>query len=249
MQRSLPPCWPESSDWTAELESHFADSGFESLCEFVSSQRALHTVFPPAEDVFTAFRLTSFAKTKVVILGQDPYHGPGQAHGLSFSVRAVDPGSGDQQTTRTKYPPSLRNIFKELVSDLGVDTVVSPTVGDLSSWAQQGVLLLNTVLTVRDGEANSHRKQGWEVFTDHVIARLSQRSQELVFVLWGKSAEKKTKLIDTDRHVIITSAHPSPLSAHRGFFGSKPFSRCNEALKQFGFQEIDWTSPLRVGSE
>ncbi len=237
----LPPGWPQSSDWTAELESHFAQPGFQSLCKFVENERAAETVFPPPEDVFTAFRLTPFAKTKVVILGQDPYHGPGQAHGLSFSVKASSEASGEAEgaSRKVKLPPSLKNIFKELASDLGEDTIVGQS-GDLTSWARQGVFLLNAVLTVRSSEANSHRKQGWEAFTDQVIARLNLRSERLVFVLWGKSAEKKAKLIDIERHAVITSAHPSPLSAHRGFFGSKPFSQCNEVLKKFGYQEIVW---------
>ena len=233
----LPPGWPESSDWTPRLESHFSDPEFQSLCQFVQQERAEQTIFPEPEDVFTAFDLTPFEKTKVVILGQDPYHGPGQAHGLSFSV--LDPSEG--QFNPTKLPPSLKNIFKEIASDLEQDSAGLPTSGDLTSWAQQGVFLLNAVLTVRSGEANSHRKRGWEKFTDRVIGELNQRDQGLVFILWGKSAEKKTKLIDTDRHVVITSAHPSPLSAHRGFFGSKPFSRCNEALIQLGHSEIQWT--------
>ena len=242
----LPVGWPESSDWTSRLESHFSDDGFQALCKFVEQERATQTIFPAPEDVFTAFE-TPFAETKVVILGQDPYHGPGQAHGLSFSVR--DSISEDGQLLPTKLPPSLKNIFKELASDLGGDWDGLPASGDLTSWAQQGVFLLNTVLTVRSGEANSHRKRGWEKFTDHVIVQLNQRTQGLVFILWGKPAEKKTKLIDSDRHAVITSAHPSPLSAHRGFFGSKPFSRCNEALTQFGHPEILWNTPTAYCAE
>ena len=237
----LPLNWPQSSDWTARLESHFSDPEFQALCKFVELERANQTIYPAAADVFTAFDLTPYGKTKVVILGQDPYHGPGQAHGLSFSVRDSDSQSSDGQAIPTKLPPSLKNIFKELASDLGQDSDALPASGDLTSWAKQGVFLLNAVLTVRSGEANSHRKQGWEQFTDHVIAQLNQRSEGLVFILWGKSAEKKTKLIDADRHAVITSAHPSPLSAHRGFFGSKPFSRCNEALARLGHSEIQWT--------
>ena len=239
----LPVGWPESSDWTAKLESHFADEEFQKLCKFVEDERATQTIYPAPADVFNAFR-TQYAETKVVILGQDPYHGPGQAHGLSFSVRDSSSQTAGGQSQRIKFPPSLKNIFKELASDLGEDSDGLPTSGDLTSWAQQGVFLLNTVLTVRSGEANSHRKRGWEQFTDHVIAQLNQRTQGLVFILWGKSAEKKTKLIDCDRHAVITSPHPSPLSAHRGFFGSKPFSRCNEALAQFGHPEIQWNIPL-----
>jgi len=241
----LPAGWPESSDWTSKLESYFAKDEFQALCKFVEHERATQTIYPAPEDVFTAFR-TPFEKTKVVILGQDPYHGPDQAHGLSFSVRESSSQSADGQSKPIKHPPSLKNIFKELASDLGEESDGLPASGDLTSWAQQGVFLLNAVLTVRGGEANSHRKRGWEQFTDHVIAQLNQRTQGLVFILWGKSAEKKTKLIDCDRHAVITSAHPSPLSAHRGFFGSKPFSRCNEALSQFGHQEIQWTTPAHA---
>lgn len=236
----LPLGWPESSDWTAKLESHFSEPEFQALCKFVELERAEQTIYPALDDVFTAFDLTPYAKTKVVILGQDPYHGPGQAHGLSFSVRDADSQSVGGQTNPTKLPPSLKNIFKELASDLKPDSDGLPTSGDLTSWATQGVFLLNTVLTVRCGEANSHRKRGWEQFTDQVITQLNQRSG-LVFILWGKSAEKKIELIDADRHAVITSAHPSPLSAHRGFLGSKPFSRCNEALLKLGLSEIQWT--------
>lgn len=243
----LPPGWPESSDWTSQLESYFSDDGFQALCKFVEQERVTQTIYPAPADVYTAFR-TPFAKTKVVILGQDPYHGPGQAHGLSFSVRESSSQTADGRSKPVKLPPSLRNIFKELASDLGEDSDDLPASGDLTSWAQQGVFLLNAVLTVRSGEANSHRKRGWEQFTDHVIAQLNQRAQRLVFILWGKSAEKKTKLIDCDRHAVITSPHPSPLSAHRGFFGSKPFSRCNEALSQFGHPEIQWTTPAHARS-
>jgi len=225
-EMNYPPHWPEDSDWTSELEEHFQDPGFQSLCEFVESARATETVYPTPENVFTAFQLTSFSQTKVVILGQDPYHGPNQAHGLSFSVEG-----------EMKLPPSLRNIYKELVSDIDVE---APTSGNLTSWANQGVFLLNTVLTVVGGKANSHRKKGWEKFTDHVITKLSEREQSMVFILWGKPAEKKTKLIDEARHTIIKSVHPSPLSAHGGFFGSKPFSKANEALKSFGVDEIEW---------
>ncbi|MCL4122936.1 UNVERIFIED_CONTAM: hypothetical protein GTU68_016265 [Idotea baltica] len=223
---NLPANWPSDSDWTAPLESHFASQDFQQLLAFVGEQRAEHAVYPPAADTFNAFHFSPLAETKVVILGQDPYHGPGQAHGLSFSVL---PG--------IKIPPSLRNIYKELSSDTGCET---PADGDLSAWAQQGVLLLNTVLTVRDSEANSHRKHGWENFTDAVINVLSDREQPVVFILWGKPAEKKVRLID-DRHSIIIAPHPSPLSAHRGFFGSRPFSQANAILAGLGQSPIDWT--------
>ena len=221
-----PTGWPIQSDWTTRLASHFQAPGFQRLCAFVDQQRNSHTVYPSAENVFTAFRLTSFTETKVVILGQDPYHGPRQAHGLSFSVE-----------NDVKLPPSLKNIYRELSDDLGLE---SPGSGNLTMWAQQGVFLLNTVLTVRQGQANSHRNHGWESFTDEVIAQLNARSGGVVFLLWGKPAEKKAELIDCDRHVIITSPHPSPLSAHRGFFGSRPFSKANEALQNFGRPLVDW---------
>ena len=214
-----------SSDWTERLANHFESQSFQSLSEFVAKEYETQTVFPAKENIFRAFELTAYADTKVVILGQDPYHGPDQAHGLSFSV------IGD-----VKLPPSLRNIFKELASDLDCDP---PTTGNLTAWAKQGVLLLNTVLTVRSAEANSHRKRGWEAFTDSVITSLNDHPQSIVFILWGKPAEKKSALID-DRHCKIISPHPSPLSAHRGFFGSRPFSAANVALKKFGRDEIKW---------
>jgi uracil-DNA glycosylase len=225
--RVYPAGWPIDSDWTGQLDSHFQEPGFQELCAFVDSERRSRIVYPTPENVFAAFRLTSFAATKVVILGQDPYHGPNQAHGLSFSVESD-----------TKVPPSLKNIYREMAVDLGV---MAPTASNLTAWAKQGVLLLNTVLTVRQGEPNSHRKHGWERFTDEVIARLNSRANGVVFILWGKLAERKTDLIDGHRHIIITAPHPSPLSAHRGFFGSRPFSRTNAALQSFGRSEIDWT--------
>jgi len=225
-----PDHWPVDSDWTEALATQFESDWFQSLSEFVSQQRAEATVFPPAEETFNAFRLTSLAATRVVILGQDPYHGPGQAHGLCFSVR----------DSVAKLPPSLKNIYKEMASDLGCEI---PPRGDLESWARQGVLLLNTVLTVRESEANSHRKKDWEKFTDAVIRCIGQRETPCVFILWGKPAEKKLPLI-ADQHMTIVSPHPSPLSAHRGFFGSRPFSRTNEALDSFGQTTIDWTSVL-----
>ena len=219
------PSWPVESDWTQALQPQFESEYFQKLIAYVAHERTNQTVYPTAEDTFNAFRFSSLADTRVVILGQDPYHGPGQAHGLSFSVQ-----SGN------KIPPSLRNIYKEMATDLDCEI---PNHGDLTAWAKQGVLLLNTVLTVRDGEANSHRKQGWEKFTDAVIQTLSDREQPMVFVLWGKPAEKKHSLIDS-RHGVIVSVHPSPLSARRGFFGSKPFSKANEMLAGFGQPTIDW---------
>jgi len=224
----LPAHWPVDSDWTEPLTPIFESDEFKQLMEFVAARRESETVYPAAEDVFRAFAFSSLAETRVVILGQDPYHGPGQAHGLSFSV-----GHGE------KLPPSLRNIFKELASDLEVEAEFKN--GELSSWATQGVLLLNTVLTVEKGQANSHRKKGWEQFTDSVIEIVGRRDHPAVFVLWGKPAGKKRKLIG-DHHAIIESAHPSPLSAFRGFFGSKPFSKTNEAVRSFGATPIDWLS-------
>lgn len=193
---------------------------------FVDSERSGHDVFPGEQDVFNALRLTPYPKVKAVILGQDPYHNHDQAHGLAFSVK-----------DGIKHPPSLRNIFKELQSDLEIDTPVS---GNLSQWAERGVLLLNTVLTVRAHNANSHQKKGWENFTDAIIQSIGNREQHTVFILWGKPAAKKISLIDETRHTILTAPHPSPLSAHRGFFDSKPFSKTNDALRHSNQAAIDW---------
>lgn len=202
---------------------------FKDLQRFVAEQRARVTVFPPEDEVFAALHLTPIEEVKVLILGQDPYHDDGQAHGLCFSVR---PG--------VAIPPSLLNIFKELRSDMGCKI---PNNGYLTPWAKQGVLLLNTALTVQAHQANSHQGKGWETFTDAVIAAVNAKTDLVVFVLWGANARKKMALIDTDRHVVIESPHPSPLSAHRGFFGSRPFSRINTALKAAGKTEIDWQIP------
>lgn len=220
--------WPVESDWSAALAESLESDWYRSLQEFVDLQRASETVYPPAAEVFRAFELTSLVDTRVVILGQDPYHGAGQAHGLCFSV----------SESVSKLPPSLKNIYKELATDLGCEI---PQQGNLESWARQGVLLLNTVLTVREGSANSHRKKGWEKFTDAVIKCIGNRDQPCVFILWGKPAEKKLSLIG-DHHRAIISPHPSPLSAHRGFFGSRPFSNANESLEGFGCESIDWTT-------
>jgi uracil-DNA glycosylase len=184
-------------------------------------------VYPPVGETFAAFAMTSMASARVVILGQDPYHGAGQAHGLSFSVRPPTPP-----------PPSLKNIYRELNTDLGITT---PSHGDLSAWARSGVLLLNSSLTVQAGEPNSHRRLGWEVFTDAVIAAIACRTQRCVFILWGAPAQKKRQLIDATIHAVIESPHPSPLAAHRGFFGSRPFSRANEYLRNHQLRPIDWT--------
>lgn len=212
--------------WQSVLSSETEKPYFAELMSFVAKERETHQVFPPACDVLAALEMTSFDAANVLLLGQDPYHDDGQAHGLCFSVQ---PG--------VKVPPSLRNIFKELADDIGCDV---PKEGDLSKWAGQGVLMLNTVLTVRAHEANSHRKQGWESFTDSIIRSLNEKPTPVVFVLWGKPAQKKSKLVDTSRHVVIESPHPSPLSAHRGFFGSKPFSKVNTALRSAGHPAIDW---------
>jgi uracil-DNA glycosylase len=202
---------------------------FKDLLRFVAEQRQQVTVFPPDAEVFTALHLTPIEQVKVLILGQDPYHDDGQAHGLCFSVR---PGIA--------IPPSLLNIFKELRSDLGCKM---PNNGYLTHWAEQGVLLLNTVLTVQAHQANSHQGKGWETFTDAVIAAVNAKTEPVVFVLWGANARKKLALIDTSRHAVIESPHPSPLSAYRGFFGSRPFSKINAALRKAGEAEIDWQIP------
>lgn len=197
-----------------------------ALLAFVEEEKREHVVFPPGEEMFSAFSFTPFEQVRVVILGQDPYHGPGQAHGLCFSVRKG-----------VRPPPSLRNIFKELHHDLDVP---KPGHGELTAWAEQGVLLLNTVLSVRAHSANSHRGQGWERFTDRVIELLSTEREGLVFVLWGSAAGRKAELIDQSRHLILRSPHPSPLSAYRGFFGCRHFSQINAHLKRQGGPPIDW---------
>ena len=199
---------------------------FHAVRSFEQNERNHHKVFPAAETVFKALELTPFDNVKVVILGQDPYHGDNQAHGLSFSVQKG-----------IAFPPSLLNIYKELESDLGIPVAKS---GDLTAWAKQGVLLLNTVLTVRAHEANSHRGQGWETFTDAVISSLNQSDHPIAFVLWGKPAQSKEKLITNPSHLILKSPHPSPLSSYRGFFGSKPFSQINAFLEKTGQEPIDW---------
>lgn len=216
------------SSWQKVIGEEFDKPYFQELMEFVDEERDKHTVFPPEEDVFNALKLTPYDEVNVLILGQDPYHDDGQAHGLCFSVQ---PG--------IKAPPSLVNILRELERDL--DCTV-PNNGYLVPWAEQGVLLLNAVLTVQAHKANSHKDKGWEQFTDAVIAKVSEKEDPVVFVLWGAYAQKKAKLIDEDRHTIIKSAHPSPLSAGK-FFGSKPFSKINKALKAAGKPEIDWQLP------
>jgi uracil-DNA glycosylase len=205
-----------------ELEKPY----FAKLAAFVDDERRRHKVFPPEDEVFTALDLTPYDRVRVLVLGQDPYHDDGQAHGLAFSVR---PG--------VALPPSLSNIFRELESDVGCPR---PKSGSLVPWARRGVLLLNAVLTVRAHEPNSHKGKGWEKFTDAVIRAVSEKDERVVFVLWGGYAQKKRDLVDTSRHAVIASAHPSPLSARRGFFGSRPFSKTNALLAEAGRPEIDW---------
>ncbi|MGF9711841.1 uracil-DNA glycosylase [Paenibacillus naphthalenovorans] len=217
------------NDWADLLENEFQKPYYIRLKHFLKQEYASHTVYPNMYDIFNALHYTSYADTKVVILGQDPYHGPGQAHGLSFSVKPGVPA-----------PPSLQNMFKELQSDLGCPI---PDNGYLVRWAEQGVLLLNTVLTVRAGEANSHKGKGWESFTDQVIRLLNEREEPVVFILWGSHAQKKMELITEKRHRILRSVHPSPLSSHRGFFGSRPYSKANEFLQTIGRSPIDWQIP------
>lgn len=214
------------NDWQELLQEEFAKDYYQTLRRMLIREYQTKTVYPDKYDIFNALHYTGYRDVKVVILGQDPYHGPNQAHGLCFSVK---PG--------VQPPPSLLNIFKELQNDVGC---FMPNNGYLKKWADQGVLLLNTVLTVVAGQANSHKSLGWEEFTDSVVKRLNDREEPIVFILWGSHAQSKTALITNARHHIIKSPHPSPLSASRGFFGSKPFSRANDALASFGKKTIDW---------
>ena len=215
-----------ATDWNPLLRGELAKPYWGELQAFVKAEREQHPVYPPADEVFAALHLTPHADVKVLILGQDPYHGPGQAHGLCFSV--VD---------GVPFPPSLRNIFKEISNDLGKPV---PASGDLTRWARQGVLLLNATLTVRAGMAGSHQGKGWEVFTDAVISRLNSERHGLVFILWGGYAKRKGAIIDRSKHLVLSSAHPSPLSAHNGFFGNHHFSQTNEWLVRHGKTPIDW---------
>lgn len=219
-------------DWKVALSAEFSAPYFHQLKDFLVEERRNYTIYPPAPDVFNALRFTPLSEVKVLILGQDPYHGAEQAHGLSFSVR---PG--------VRIPPSLRNIYKELATDIPEFT--PPKHGDLRSWAEQGVLMLNAVLTVREGQANSHQGKGWEQLTDAIIRTVNAKEERVVFVLWGAYARKKAKLITGKQHVIIESAHPSPLS-EKNFFGTRPFSRVNEALAEAGQRPIDWQLPQQV---
>lgn len=212
--------------WRERLQSEFDASYFAQLTDFVRHEYATTRVYPPGSQMFAAFDACPFDKVKVVILGQDPYHEPGQAHGLCFSVNDGVP-----------FPPSLQNIFKEIHDDIGTPV---PMSGDLTRWANQGVLLLNATLTVRAHQAGSHQNKGWEQFTDAVIHRLAQERENLVFILWGSYAQRKGEFIDRSRHLVLQSPHPSPLSAHRGFFGNRHFSRTNEYLTAHGIEPILW---------
>ncbi len=214
------------TDWNPLLKQEFGKPYWKELQQYVYEERKQFKVFPENEEVFTAFHLTSFSDVKVLILGQDPYHGDGQAHGLSFSVKEG-----------IAVPPSLRNIYKELKSDLGIDI---PNHGNLGAWALQGVLLLNATLTVRAHQAGSHQGKGWETFTDQVIRQVNRKKEKTVFILWGAFARKKKDLIDLSQHHVIESSHPSPLSAHRGFFGSRPFSEANRVLMGAGREPVNW---------
>lgn len=223
---------PVSNQWAPILKKATATESYQQLREFLKDEYQNQTIFPEMKDIWTAFQLTDFADVKVVILGQDPYHGPGQAHGLSFSVQ---PGIA--------IPPSLRNIYKELESDLGLHPVGH---GFLESWAKEGVFLLNNVLTVRSGQAHSHRGKGWELVTDFAISSLNRRTEPIVFILWGAAAQKKRDLIDQEKHFILTAPHPSPLSSYRGFFGSKPFSKANALLEESGQTPVNWKLPENI---
>ena len=214
------------NDWLAPLKPEFAKPYYAELFRFVKNEYATRQIFPPADDIFNAFHLTPLHEVKVVILGQDPYHNDGQAHGLCFSVKPdVD------------IPPSLVNIYQELHDDLGC---YIPNNGYLTKWAKQGVLMLNTVLTVRAHQANSHRGMGWEQFTDAAIRILNEQDRPIVFILWGSPAQKKAQMLNNPKHLILKAPHPSPLSAYRGFFGSRPFSQTNAFLEKNGIEPIDW---------
>ncbi len=214
------------NDWDQKLKIIWESEGFKKFYHLVEEEYRTKTIFPPKDHIFEALKLTSYQDTKVVIVGQDPYHGEGEAHGLSFSVQKG-----------VKVPPSLQNIYKELYDDLGIPP---KNDGDLTNWAKNGVLLLNAVLTVVKDTPASHRKLGWERLTDYIIKLLNEKEEPVVFILWGNFAKEKMKFITNPKHLVITSPHPSPFSAYYGFFGSKPFSRTNEFLKKNGLKEIDW---------
>ena len=214
------------NEWDEVMKGEFDKEYYLKLRRFLKREYFTQTVYPPMENIFNAMKTTSYNDVKAVILGQDPYHEPGQAHGLAFSVQKG-----------TQIPPSLRNIYQELNADLGIPPAPH---GQLTKWAEHGVLLLTTVLTVRRGQANSHKGMGWEIFTDDVIMKLNEREKPIVFILWGGNAKTKAKLITNRQHLILTAAHPSPLSANNGFFGCRNFSKCNEILAAIGIVPVDW---------
>lgn len=220
---------PIENDWKPILIKAQQQASYASLRNFLIKEYSQHTIYPKKEEIWQAFEWTPYSQVKVVILGQDPYHGKHQAHGLSFSVRPKVP-----------LPPSLKNIYKELERDLNIKPV---SHGYLKKWADEGVLLLNTVLTVREGEAHSHRNKGWEEVTDYVIDALNERPEPMVFMLWGNAAKKKLKQIDSSKHVVLSTSHPSPLSAYRGFLGSGVFSEANKKLEELGYEGVDWSLP------
>lgn len=213
-------------EWELFLKQEEAQGYYQDLMKFLDQEYETKTIFPPREDLFSVFQYCPYEEVKVVILGQDPYHKVNQAHGLAFSVRKG-----------VKVPPSLRNIYKEAQSDIGIEL---PSHGYLVDWAKQGVFMMNAIMSVQEGKAGSHRKKGWETFSDHVILKLNEHEQPLVFVLWGNWAQEKKKLITNDKHLILCAPHPSPLSAYQGFFGSRPFSKINEFLKSHDREMIDW---------
>lgn len=217
------------NNWKEIICEATQTESYEMLSHFLKKEYKEQTIYPKQEDLWTAFQWTDYQEVKVVILGQDPYHGKNQAHGLSFSVQPT-----------SKIPPSLRNIYKELENDLGIPAAEH---GYLKKWAEEGVFLMNTVMTVREGKAGSHRKKGWEELTDTVISSLNKKEKPIVFILWGAEAKKKRILIDEEKHYVLTSVHPSPLSAYRGFFDSKPFSKTNQLLIESGQKEINWNLP------
>ncbi|MFI3322684.1 MAG: uracil-DNA glycosylase [Rikenellaceae bacterium] len=221
-----------NSEWKNQLISYLADDYFDKMEKFMREEYAEKTIFPPRKNIFSAFDFFSPSQTKIVILGQDPYHGKGQAHGLAFSVQ-----------DGIKPPPSLKNIFKAINSDLGIE--MDATSGNLTSWAEQGVLLMNAVMSVEEGAAASHRGKGWEEFTTAVVKMLSDREQNIVYILWGKDAWSMEKIIDSSKNLVLKSVHPSPLSAYRGFFDARHFSQANSYLKNHGKEEVDFRNSVK----